>query len=154
MSKSSNRTRLPVLLARTAPLSLALALFACSEKERTSGPGAASAFKDSAPQPSPPGPSGATAPTATAPAATAPPTPEQLWAKMGCRACHGPGSAYAPVIAQARSKPVEDIARWILNPEQVRPGSLMPSYARRLSQEEALALAGWIKAGNPAPSAP
>jgi hypothetical protein len=30
---------------------------------------------------------------------------------------------------------------------------MMPSYAKRLSQEEALALARWIKAGNPAPPA-
>jgi mono/diheme cytochrome c family protein len=71
---------------------------------------------------------------------------------MGCKACHGPGSAYGSILVRARGKPAEEIAKWILHPEQMRPGTLMPGYAKRLSQEQALALANWIKAGNPAPS--
>lgn len=130
---------------------LALALSACSEPSKpSSSPGAASVFKDTPSE----SPGASTAPQASptpAPQAAAE-TPEQLFFRMGCKACHGPGSAYGSVLVRARSRPAEEIAKWILHPELVRPGTLMPGYARRLSQEQALALAHWIKAGNPAPS--
>ncbi len=106
------------VLKRTLPLSLALALFACSDKKDTA-------------------------------AASSPRPPETLFFKEGCVGCHGPGSMFAGKLVHARTLPVEEIARWILHPEQMHPGSMMPGYAERLSQEEALGLARWLKAGNP-----
>jgi mono/diheme cytochrome c family protein len=165
MGKTSSRKPSSVPLARTACLSMALALSACSEKQEKppSSPGAASVVKDS-PAPPSPAPRAATAPaatpttpTATAPTATEPPasdarTPEQLFFSLGCTACHGPGRAFATSLANSREKPPEVVAMWILDPQKVRPGTMMPSYAGRLSTAEALALAQWIKAGNPAPT--
>jgi mono/diheme cytochrome c family protein len=154
-----NRKHPSVLLARTASLSMALALSACSEKQEKppSSPGAASVFKDSqAPQaPAPQAPAAPTG-TPTAQQASEPPandarTPEQLFASLGCTACHGPGRAYATSLANSRDKPAEVVAMWILDPQKVRPGTMMPSFTGRLSTAEALALAQWIKAGNPAP---
>ena len=159
MGTTLNRKPPSVLLARTASLSMALlALSACSEKQEKppSSPGAASVFKDSpTPQPSAQqAPTGAAAPTPSAQQASEPPvgnarTPEQLFSSLGCVACHGPGRAYAPVLANSRGRPPEVVAMWILDPQKVKPGTLMPSFTGRLSTAEALALAQWIKAGNP-----
>lgn len=148
-----NRKPSSVLLARTAPLSMALlALSACSERQEKppSSPGAASVFKDS-PTPQP---SAQQAPTPSAQQASEPPagnarTPEQLFSSLGCTACHGPGRAYAPVLANSRERAPEVVAMWILDPQKVKPGTLMPSFTGRLSTAEALALAQWIKSGNP-----
>jgi mono/diheme cytochrome c family protein len=155
MGTTLNRTHPSVPLARTASLSLALlALSACSERQEKppSSPGAASVFKDS---PAPAAPS-QQAPTPTAqqqegsePPAANPRSPEQLFASLGCTACHGPGRAYAPVLAKSRDKAPEVVAMWILDPQKVKPGTLMPSFTGRISTAEALALAQWIKAGNP-----
>ncbi len=157
MGTTLNRKHPSVPLARTASLSLALlALSACSERQEKppSSPGAASVFKDS---PAPAAPS-QQAPTPTAqqqegsePPAANPRSPEQLFASLGCTACHGPGRAYAPVLANSRDKAPEVVAMWILDPQKVKPGTLMPSFTGRLSTAEALALAQWIKAGNPSP---
>jgi mono/diheme cytochrome c family protein len=159
MGTTLNRKHPSVLLARTASLSMALLAFsACSERQEKppSSPGAASVFKDSpAPQPSAQqAPTGTPAPTPTAQQASEPPagnarTPEQLFSTLGCTACHGPGRAYAPVLANSRERAPEVVAMWILDPQKVKPGTLMPSFIGRLSTAEALALAQWIKAGNP-----
>ncbi|HYO73313.1 MAG TPA: cytochrome c [Archangium sp.] len=143
-------------LNRTLSLAL-LALSACSERQEKPppSPGAASVFKDSAP-PKPPSQQPPPAPTPTAqqqegsepPAADAR-SPEQLFSSLGCTACHAPGRAYGPVLANSRDKAPEVVAMWILDPQKVKPGTLMPSYTGRISTAEALALAQWIKAGNP-----
>jgi mono/diheme cytochrome c family protein len=153
MGKRLNRTSSSVL-APTALLSMTLALSACSDKQEKAPttPGSASVFKDS---PSPESPS-APAPGMTPPAAqggqpqtNAGRTPEQLFFSLGCRACHAPGAAFGPVLANARGKPPEVVAMWILDPQKVKPGTMMPSFSGRLSTSEALALANWIKAGHP-----
>ncbi len=143
------------LPARVLTLCLALVLSACPERTADKAP----------PPPGPTGvqnlppPTAASAPAeAPAPQPAPPPestarTPEKLFFREGCIACHGPGSIHASKLVSARARTAEEIAQWILHPEQMRPGSMMPSYAKRLSQEEALALARWIKAGNPAPPA-
>jgi mono/diheme cytochrome c family protein len=141
---------------------MALALFACSEKpadRAPSSPSAVTVFKDEPSRPeSPPAPPPSTPPatgTAAAPQGNPPPanaarTPEQLFANLGCRACHGPGGAFAAALPKARTKEAEVIAMWILDPQKVRPGTMMPSFVGRLTTDEALSLARWIKAGNPA----
>ncbi|WNG53935.1 cytochrome c [Archangium gephyra] len=158
MGTTSNRKPSSVPLARTASLSMALlALSACSERQEKppSSPGAASVFKDSpapaAPsQPPPPAPK----PTAQQQEGSEPPvsdarSPEQLFTTLGCTACHAPGRAYSAVLANSRDKAPEVVAMWILDPQKVKPGTLMPSFTGRISTAEALALAQWIKAGNP-----
>ena len=148
-----NRKPLSVPRARIAPLSMTLALFACSEqpgRQASPPPSAATVFKDS-PSPAPPP---ASAGTSTAPQGSPPPantarTPEQLFSHLGCVACHGPDGIYAARLVHARGKPAEVIARRILNPERSDPGTRMPTYAGRISMEDALALANWINAGNP-----
>ncbi len=120
-------------LARTALLSMTLVLSACPDKQEKAAP--------------------APAPT-TATAAGDARAPENLFAKMGCRSCHGPSGPYAPVLAKAREKSVEVLAMSIIDMPKVRPGTTMPSFAGILSTDDALALAHWIKAGNPAPANP
>lgn len=159
MGKTLNRKHSSVLLARTASLSMALALFACSERQEKvpSTPGAASVFKDS---PAPRAPSQQspadmpTAPRGGEPPASTARTPEQLFSSLGCPACHGPGRAFTAALANSRDKPAEVVAMWILEPQKVKPGTMMPSFVGRLSTEEALALAQWLKAGNPASANP
>ncbi|QRN96758.1 hypothetical protein JRI60_48585 [Archangium violaceum] len=162
MGTRSNRTLSSVLLARTASLSMALALVACSDKpadKTPPPPSAASVFKDepSRPEspsvPAPPSTGTAAAPQGNPPPANTARTPEQLFANLGCKACHGPGSAFSSALPNARTKEPEVIAMWILDPQKVRPGTVMPSFTGRISTEEALSLARWIKAGNPVPAA-
>ncbi|REG27977.1 hypothetical protein ATI61_109319 [Archangium gephyra] len=158
MGTTLNRKHPSLPLARTASLSMALlALSACSERQEKppSSPGAASVFKDS-PAPASPSQPPAPAPTPTAqqqegsePPAGDARSPEQLFSSLGCTACHAPGRAYATVLANSRDKAPEVVAMWILDPQKVKPGTLMPSFTGRISTAEALALAQWIKAGNP-----
>jgi len=155
MGKSSN-FHLPRVC--TASLSMVLVLSGCSDPPKEKAPASgtsASVFKDSPPAPRAAPSNAAQAPTAQAspPPANTARTPEQLFFNLGCRACHGPGSAYAASIVNARARTAEEIARYILHPEQVRPGTMMPSYEGRMTQEEALSLGRWIKAGNPPPPA-
>ena len=158
MGTTSNRKPPSVLLARTASLSMALALSACSErapsKDAPTPPPPAQQSPSATPAPT--GTTATPAPTASAQQASEPPvgnarSPEQLFFSLGCTACHGPGRAYASVLADSRGRPPEVVAMWILDPQKVKPGTLMPSYTGRLSTAEALALAQWIKAGNPTP---
>ena len=154
MGKSSN---LLLPLVCTASLSMALVLSGCSDQPKEKAPASgtsASVFKDSPSQPTiPPDSAGTPAAQARPPPATSTRTPEQLFFDLGCRACHGPGSSYASSIVQARARTAEEIARYILHPEKVRPKTMMPSYSGRMTQEEALSLGKWIKAGNPPPPA-
>ncbi|HEX8441370.1 hypothetical protein [Archangium sp.] len=150
-----NRKHSSLPLARTALLAMPLALFACSDKSEQkapSSPSAATVFQDSPPaEPPPASPGTSAAAQGNPPPAKTGRTPEQLFFDLGCKACHGPGSSYAAVLANTRGKSAEVVAMWILDPQKVRPGTMMPSYAGRISTAEALALAQWLKAGNPAP---
>lgn len=74
---------------------------------------------------------------------------ETLFTQLGCKACHGPGSLYAAKIVEARPKPEQDLAVWILNPQKIRPGVQMPPFEAVMSENEAVAMAKWIKEGNP-----
>ncbi|HEY0094514.1 MAG TPA: cytochrome c [Archangium sp.] len=150
------RKRLNPLIPLACTVSLALVLPGCSDRSKEKAPPAsasATVFKDAPPQAAPSESAGAPTAQARPPPASSTPTPDQLFFNLGCRACHGPGSAYAASLVNARARPVEEIARYILHPEQVRPGTMMPSYAHRMTQEEALSVARWIKAGNPPPHA-
>ncbi|OJH38440.1 c-type cytochrome [Cystobacter ferrugineus] len=130
MRKRSNRMPLVLPLSHTLLLSMAVALAGCSEKKEA-----------------------ATSTSGNAAPAQAPRPPEQLFTSLKCHNCHGEGSMFAPALVNARSKPDETVAMWILDAQKVRPGTGMPSYADLMSTQEALSLARWIKAGNPAAAA-
>lgn len=59
--------------------------------------------------------------------------------------CHATGAPFEDRLRGASGRPTADVAAWILNPERFRPGTAMPTFAGRLSETEALALAGWIQ---------
>ena len=72
-------------------------------------------------------------------------TPDQLFSELGCTGCHGPGAPYEDRLGSASARSTPDVAAWILHPERFRPGTAMPTFAGRLSDAEALALADWVR---------
>jgi len=82
-------------------------------------------------------------------AAKAPRDPAKLFHMVGCFQCHAPGAPFHQKLLDARTKPDAVVASWIMDPQKVKPGTQMPSFAKLMSQAEALSLARWIKAGNP-----
>jgi mono/diheme cytochrome c family protein len=71
--------------------------------------------------------------------------PEQLFVKVGCVSCHGEGAPHRDRLRQAQGKPDEQVAAWILDPQAIRPGSIMPSFDAILDEDQALALAVYVK---------
>jgi mono/diheme cytochrome c family protein len=71
--------------------------------------------------------------------------PSQMFARLGCVSCHAPGAQYHDRLAQARGKDVVDVARWIRHPEQFRPGTPMPTYAKLLGEDDAVRLAAYVQ---------
>ena len=71
--------------------------------------------------------------------------PARLFRDLGCASCHGPGAPFHDRLRQTRDQPVAEIASWIRNPERVRPGTQMPTYAAVLDERRATVLAGWVK---------
>ena len=127
MRTRSNRTPLSSSLSSVVLLSLAATLVGCPDKKE---PGAAASENAGPPQP--------------------PRPPEELFTGLKCHGCHGPSAMFASSLVNARSKPDETVAMWILDAQKVRPGTAMPSFVGLMSTQEALVLARWIKAGNPA----
>lgn len=72
-------------------------------------------------------------------------SPQQLFVSVGCVACHGNGAPHQARLIAARDKTEEDIARWILDPQAVKPGSPMPSFQHMLDQGQAQRLAAYVK---------
>jgi cytochrome c551/c552 len=75
--------------------------------------------------------------------------PAALFTRLGCTLCHAPGARYHDRIVKAASKPEQELAKWIRNPEQFVPGTAMPTYASLIDEPTALALARWIRSGGP-----
>jgi cytochrome c553 len=75
--------------------------------------------------------------------------PAALFSRLGCSLCHSPGARYHERIVQAAGKSEQELAKWIRNPEQLVPGTTMPTYASLVDEPTALALARWIRAGGP-----
>lgn len=79
------------------------------------------------------------------PRATGSRPPQQLFGELGCVVCHAAGAPFEDRLRGARGRPTVDVAAWILHPERFRPGTAMPTFAGRLSDDEALALADWVQ---------
>jgi len=72
-------------------------------------------------------------------------SPEQLFVKVGCVACHGSGAPYQDRLSGAAGKSDEAVAAWILDPQASKPGSIMPAFAQTLDREQATRLAAYVK---------
>lgn len=71
--------------------------------------------------------------------------PEELYAQLGCRLCHGWQPPFDARVRQAATRPVSWVASWIRNPQQFKPGTQMPTFAELLDDSQALALAEWLQ---------
>jgi len=72
-------------------------------------------------------------------------SPEDLFQRVGCVACHGPGAPYQDKIKAALDKSDDEVAAWILEPQATKPGSVMPSFRHALDQKQATELAKYVK---------
>jgi mono/diheme cytochrome c family protein len=68
-----------------------------------------------------------------------------LFVKLGCVSCHGDGAPYRDKIHAALVKSDADVARWILDPQQLKPGSAMPSFDGAIDRAQAEQLARYVK---------
>jgi mono/diheme cytochrome c family protein len=71
--------------------------------------------------------------------------PDQLFTSLGCAGCHGSERPYRDKIKGALEKSDDEVAAWILNPQALRPGSAMPSFAGAIDRAQAKKLAAYVK---------
>jgi mono/diheme cytochrome c family protein len=71
--------------------------------------------------------------------------PEAMWRSLGCEACHGDGAPHRDRIRQCIGKPIDEVVRWILDPQVTRPGTQMPTFAGLIDDAHAQALARWVQ---------
>lgn len=71
--------------------------------------------------------------------------PEEIFASLGCRVCHGWRPPFDRRLRAGMSQPTAQIARWIRNPQMYRPNTNMPTFADSLDESQALTLAEWLQ---------
>jgi mono/diheme cytochrome c family protein len=71
--------------------------------------------------------------------------PELLFTSLGCASCHGPQRPFRDKIRAALTKSDDDVASWILDPQAIKPGSAMPSFAGTIDRAQARKLAAFVK---------
>jgi mono/diheme cytochrome c family protein len=71
--------------------------------------------------------------------------PEQLFSSLGCAGCHGEARPYRDQIRAALGKSDDDVASWILEPQALKPGTAMPSFAGAIDRAQARKLAAYVK---------
>ena len=71
--------------------------------------------------------------------------PERLFVNLGCAACHGDARPYRDKILGALERSESDVAAWILDPQAIKPGSAMPSFAGTIDRMQAEKLARYVK---------
>ncbi len=72
-------------------------------------------------------------------------SPEVLFAKLGCVACHGETAPHRDAIAGALAKSDAEVADWILDPQRIKPGVAMPSFQGLVDRPQAESLARYAK---------
>jgi ubiquinol-cytochrome c reductase cytochrome b subunit len=66
---------------------------------------------------------------------------------VGCHKLNGDGGSDGPDLTRAGEKhDVEELRRWIVDPESVNPEAEMPAFGKRLSKEELDAIAAYLAA--------
>lgn len=90
------------------------------------------------PADSPPGPEPARAELESRPAG-------QQFVGLGCVSCHGPEAPYHQNLKASINRPVDEVVRWILDPQAIKPGTEMPSFEGAIEPEEARRLAEWTQ---------
>lgn len=71
--------------------------------------------------------------------------PAALFERHGCAQCHGEGAPYRAKLRNAVHHDAAEVAARILHPETFSKGSAMPTYAGRIDEPTAKALAEWVK---------
>ncbi len=71
--------------------------------------------------------------------------PEKLWQGLGCVACHGDGGIYRDKIKASVGRPAVEVARWIRNAQELKPGTQMPTFADLIDEPRARVLAEWVQ---------
>jgi mono/diheme cytochrome c family protein len=74
---------------------------------------------------------------------------DQLVQKLGCVNCHGSGRQFESRWQSLDQKSAADLARWIRDPQAIKPGTLMPNFGAIMSDAIALRIAEWLKADRP-----
>jgi mono/diheme cytochrome c family protein len=77
---------------------------------------------------------------------------DQLVQRLGCVNCHGSGRPFESRWQSLDQKSAADLAKWIRDPQAIKPGTLMPNFGAIMSEPIALRIAEWLKAGRPANS--
>jgi mono/diheme cytochrome c family protein len=70
----------------------------------------------------------------------------RLFAELGCVACHGEGAAFREKLRPAAGRTTDELAQRILHPEAFNPHSPMPTFAGRIDEAQARALAEHVRA--------
>jgi ubiquinol-cytochrome c reductase cytochrome b subunit len=66
---------------------------------------------------------------------------------VGCHKLNGDGGSDGPDLTRAGEKhSVDELRRWIVDPEAVNPEAEMPPFGKRLSKDELEAIAGYLAA--------
>jgi mono/diheme cytochrome c family protein len=71
--------------------------------------------------------------------------PADLFVSLGCAGCHAAGQRFADRLSGCVGKPVADVARWIRNPQQIKPDTQMPTYEAVVDEATAASLAKWVQ---------
>jgi mono/diheme cytochrome c family protein len=72
-------------------------------------------------------------------------TPERMFVDLGCAACHGETGPYRDKLLGALSRSESDVASWILDPQSLKPGTAMPSFAGAIDRKQAEQLARYVR---------
>lgn len=69
----------------------------------------------------------------------------EQFVSLGCAGCHAPGAPFHDRLKASVGRPLEDVVEWILNPQEAKPGTEMPTYDGLIETEEARRLAAWVQ---------
>jgi hypothetical protein len=71
--------------------------------------------------------------------------PERLFVDLGCVACHGESGPHRDKLQGALLRSESEVASWILDPQAIKPGSAMPSFAGTIDRTQAVQLARYVQ---------
>lgn len=70
---------------------------------------------------------------------------EALFVNVGCATCHGEQALYREQLRGALDKPIAEVAAWILEPQAIKQGSIMPAFKHVIDEAQARELARYVK---------
>jgi hypothetical protein len=66
---------------------------------------------------------------------------------LGCTLCHGEGALFADRWENLGRRSVDDLTRWILDPQTIKPGTIMPNFGEIMTEDVASRVAAWLRDG-------